>query len=244
MAPFGVPPSLGSLSTAQRSELERVSITILHQLLSSLEASLGMSCNTMTWMDWWVGSLFEFEEALPEEKRELFHRVLVSGGRTLNYVARQNSGTYANLLLHRDKLIKDFSPQVSAEEVSYLRNAELPSVPLVFPPGLASSVTVQKRAASQDALVMQALTAKIPRVSSASLVSKGSKAGTSGTSLGAGVSPVVPRRNQGSSSGSCSGSGRGRKKNNKKAAGGGQSFREAPGRSGQVRGAGKGRGRT
>ena len=99
MAPFGVPPGLGSLSTAQRSEMERVSVSIPHQLLPSLEASLGMSCNALTWMDWWVGSLFEFEEALPEEKGKLFHRVVVSGGRTLNYVARQNSGTYANLLL-------------------------------------------------------------------------------------------------------------------------------------------------
>ena len=85
-----------------------------------------------------------------------------------------NLGNYTNLLLlHRDKLIKDFSPQVPAEKVSSMRNAELPTVPLVFPPDLTSSATGKKRAASQDALVMHALTSKIPRVSG-SRVSKGS----------------------------------------------------------------------
>ena len=95
---------------------------------------------------------------------ELFHRVVVSGGRTLNYVARHNVGSYTNLLLlHRDKLIKDFIPQVPTEEVFGLRNAELPSVPLVFPPDLTTSATGKKRAASQDALVMRALTERGPR---------------------------------------------------------------------------------
>ena len=65
-APFGVPSGLGSLSSAPRAEMERVSVSIPPQLLPSLEASLGASCNALTWMDWWVGSLFEFEKSLPE----------------------------------------------------------------------------------------------------------------------------------------------------------------------------------
>ena len=227
--------------------MERVSVSIPHQLLPSLEASLGMSCNALTWMEWWVGALFEFEESLPEEKRKLFHRVVVSGGKTLNYVARHNLGNYTNLLLlHRDKLIKDFSPQVPAEEVSLLRNAELPTVPLVFPSDLTSSATGKKHAASQDALVMQALTSKIPRVSG-SRVSKGKEAGTSGSSSTAGVSPVVPRRKQGASSGPSPNSCRGRKKRKGRRGagrGGGRSYCGAPGVSGQTRGAGKGRGWT
>ena len=86
--------------------MEKAAVIVPSSLVPSLEASLGTTCNALTWMDWWVGSLFGFEEALPEEMRELFHRVVVSGGKTLNYVTRHNLGNYTNLLLlHRDKLI-------------------------------------------------------------------------------------------------------------------------------------------
>ena len=130
--------------------MEKASVIVPPTLVPSFEAM----CNALTWMDWWVGSLFGFEEALPEEMRELFHRVVVSVGKTLNYVSRHSLGNYTNLLLlHRDKLIKDFSPQVPAEELSSMRNAELPTVPLVFPPDLTSSATGKKRAASQLSLI-------------------------------------------------------------------------------------------
>ena len=79
--------------------MEKVAVTVPSNLLPSMEASLGTMCNALTWMDWWVGSLFGFEEALPVEMRELFHRLVVSGGKTLNYVTRHNLGNYTNLCL-------------------------------------------------------------------------------------------------------------------------------------------------
>ena len=148
----------------------------------------------------------------------------------LDFVSRQSLVTFTNLfLLRRDRLIQEFSPQVPVEEVLALRFAELPVTGFVFPPDLATSATDKKRAASQDALIMQTLTEKrIPRVPSRSRVSKGQVAGTSGQPSGAGVSPVVPRTDKGSSSFATTSAGPARKKKQKRGSGG-SSFRGAQG---------------
>ena len=128
--------------------MQKLSVTIPSHLLVSFEHSVGMTCDAVGWMDWWLASVVSFEDYIPEDKRSFFRRVVRSGGLSLNFVARQCLGTYTNLLLlRRDRLIKEFSPQVPAEEVSALRHAELPDTAFVFPPDLATTATDKKRAA-------------------------------------------------------------------------------------------------
>ena len=163
----------------------------------------------------------------------------MSGGRTLDFAARQSVGTYTNLLLlHRDRLIKDFSPEVPAEVVSAMRYAELPSGSHAFSPEATSSATDKKRTASQDALITQALTSRIPR-SSGNKKSKSKRGGHSGPPAGTG-SPVVPKAGSEGSSAPSTSSGRGGKKKKKgKKSSGGRSFRGGSSRGGA---SGKGQG--
>ena len=199
-----------------------MSVTIPSSLLPSMEASAGQSANALTWLDWWVGGLFEFEDSLPVGRRELFHRVVVSGGRTLDFAARHSVGTYTNLLLlHRDRLVEDFSPEVPIKVVSALRNAELLTDPLVCSSGSTASAADKKRSATQDALVMQALTAGTSWGPS-SPESDGGGGGAPEGSPDTGT-PVVPEDGQGSSSNPAPSSGRGRKRKRGKKTPSGQS---------------------
>ena len=241
-APFDVSCLVTSLTFMSRSEMNRISASIPHSLLSAMESSSSALCEVSSWLDSWVSSLHHFVDALPVEQRALFCRVCVSGSRGIVAVARAAMSLCSNLMLvHRDSVMEKMSSLVPREHFIQLRNAPLPTSRYLFPTDLVEAALKAKYEASQHTLVYQAITAsKIPRVSSKSRVSEGTKAGTSGLPPGAGVSPVVPPgTKQGSSSGPAPNSS-GKKKQNKKKS---SNFRGAGGRGAPSGGSGKGRGK-
>ena len=137
---------------------------------------------------------------------------MLSGSRALEFLGTQGVTALYNLVLsHRDSLLLDVQSTVSAEEVTHLRYADLPSSSGIFPTPLLDSALTKMRAASNDALVQWTLhPGKIPRKSSAG-PSKAGSSSASSADLG-GVSPVVPRvQQQASTNPSSSSSLRGRK---------------------------------
>ena len=214
-APFVPHSCLTSLTMMKKAEMLKVSVSIPQRLLSSFEISSASICEAMSWMEWWGGAMQGFCEKLPVEDRSIFSRLLLSGGKCVNYVAHHGFTTYANLLLlHRESLLRCIPSTVPSDQVVLLRNARMPFSDYLLPSDGATTAVEKKRSALQDTLFQQALTTRrIPRVSSGSRVSKGTVAGTSGVPPGAGASPVVPPGKQKPSSNP---SFRGRKRNRAK----------------------------
>ena len=112
----------------------------------------------ISWLDWWLSTLSKFGEALPEETRSNFQRMMVSGKRSLEFLGSQTTPVLANLvLLRRDSLLSDVRSTVPAEELSRLCHVPLPPSSALFPPTLLDTALSKTRAASNDALVQKAL---------------------------------------------------------------------------------------
>ena len=118
---------------------------------------------------------------------------MLSGSGALEFLGGQGVTALDNLVLSRqDSLLLVVCSMVPAEEVARLRCADLPSSSGLFPSPLFNSALSKLRAASNDALVQRTLhPSKIPRKSSAGLVTAGSSSASSADH--GGTSPMVPR---------------------------------------------------
>ena len=133
--PYAVPPGLCSLTLDKVSEPKKRPVVIPHNLVSSFETTLSGVGEVVSWLDWWLATLSKFGEALPEETRSNFQRMMVSGARSLEFLDSQTTPVLANLvLLRRDSLLLDVRCTVPAEELSRLCHAPLPSSSALFPP--------------------------------------------------------------------------------------------------------------
>ena len=195
----------------------------------------------VSWLDWWLATLSKFGEALPEETRFNFQRMMVSCARSLKFLGSQTTQVLANLvLLRRDSLLSDVRSMVPAEELSRLRHVPLPHSSALFPPTLLDTALCKTCTASNDALVHKALHPPwIPKRQP----QQQSRALSASTALAdrSGVSPLVPRQQQAqrsnASAASSSGGNRNRPRKGKKP------FRHSSGRPGNTRGGSKGSGK-
>ena len=104
--PYAVPPCLSSLTLDKASEPKKRPVVIPHNLVSSFETTLSGVGEVVSWLDWWLATLSKFGEALPEETRSNFQRMMVSGARSLEFLGSQPTPVLANLvLLRRDSLL-------------------------------------------------------------------------------------------------------------------------------------------
>ena len=164
-APYTVPPGLSSLTLDKASEPKKRPVVIPHNLVSSFETTFAGVSEVVSWLEWWLAALSQFGEALPEEARSNFQRMMVSGARCLEFLGSQTTPALANLvLLRRDSLLSDVRSTLPAEELSRLRHAPLPLSSALFTPTLLDTALSKTRAASNDALVHKALhPPRIPR---------------------------------------------------------------------------------
>ena len=88
----------------------------------------------VTWLDWWLSTYGGFREHLTDEAHGNFEQLMLSGSRALEFLGNQGVTALGNLVLsHRDSLLLDAQSTVSAEEVTRLRYADLPSSSEIFP---------------------------------------------------------------------------------------------------------------
>ena len=181
-----------------------------------METMLSGVCEVSSWLDWWLSTCGGFQDHLPIEVRADFERLMISGSRTLEFLASQGCTTLGNLVLARqDSLLADVRSTVPVEEVARLRYSPLPETASVFPHHLLDSALIKMRAAASDALVQRTLhPPRIPRKPAASGQSGGASTAHSGQ---AGTSGASQAQKQSSSSSPSGQSGQRKKKGKGKA---------------------------
>ena len=145
-------------------------------------------------MDWWMGTVASYQSHLPAEFQAEFRRLMLSGAKTIDYMACHAVNGLANLTLARkDWLLDKFPSTLPQQELSRLRHAPLPSSYLISPDMVETAIS-RNRTASNDALVQKSLfgtgAPRIPKVKKSSAAVSGQGPSTAATM----VSPVVPRQ--------------------------------------------------
>ena len=234
--PYTVPPGLTSITMEKASEVRKRSVSLSASQVSSLETMLSGICEVSSWLDWWLSTCGGFRDLLPLESRADFERLMMSGSRSLEFLASQGCTALGNLVLsRRDALLADVCGTVPVEEVARLRYSPLPLSAAIFPHTLLDSALLKMRAAASDALVQRTLhPPRIPRKPAASGQGSGSSAARSGQASTSGASQTQKQSAPSSSSGQ---SGQGKKKGKGKAP-----FSSSSRGSGRSGGKGKGAG--
>ena len=235
--PYTVPPGLTSITMEKTSEVRKRSVSLSASQVSSLETMLSGMCEVSSWLDWWLSTCGGFRDLLPLESRADFGRLMMSGSRSLEFLASQGCTALGNLVLsRRDALLADVRGTVPVEEVARLRYSPLPLSAAIFPHTLLDSVLLKMRAAASDALVQRTLhLPRIPRKPAASGQGSGSSAARSGQASTSGAAQTQKQSAPSSSSGQ---SGQGKKKGKGKAP-----FSSSSRGSGRSGGKGKGAGK-
>ena len=235
--PYTVPPGLTSITMEKASEVRKRSVSLSASQVSSLETMLSGMCEVASWMDWWLSTCGGFRDLLPLESRADFERLMMSGSRSLEFLASQGCTALGNLVLsRRDALLADVRGTVPVEEVARLRYSPLPLSASIFPHPLLDSALLKMRAAASDALVQRTLhPPRIPRKPVASGQGSGSAASRAGQ---AGTSGAAQSQKQPAPSSSSGQSGQGKKKGRGKAP-----FSSSSRGSGRSGGKGKGAGK-
>ena len=173
---------------------------------------------------------------MPDEVRADFEQLILSGSRTLEFLASQGCTALGNLILsRRDSLFADVRSTVPAEEVARLRYSPLPETASIFPSPLLDSASTKMRAVANDALVQCTLhPPRIPRKPAAAGGSVGSSATGSAQASSSGARPAQ-KQALSSPSGQA-----GKKRKNRK---GKAPFSSSSGGSGRSGGKGKGAGK-
>ena len=235
--PYTVPPGLTSITMEKASEVRKRSVSLSASQVSSLETMLSGMCEVSSWLDWWLSTCGGFRDLLPLESRADFERLMMSGSRSLEFLASQGCTALGNLVLsRRDALLADVRGTVPVEEVARLRYSPLPLSAAIFPHTLLDSALLKMRAAASDALVQRTLhPPRIPRKPAASGQGSGSSAARSGQASTSGAAQTQKQSAPSSSSGQ---SGQGKKKGKGKAP-----FSSSSRGSGRSGGKGKGAGK-
>ena len=235
--PYTVPPGLTSITMEKASEVRKRSVSLSASQVSSLETMLSGMCEVSSWLDWWLSTCGGFRDLLPLESRADFERLMMSGSRSLEFLASQGCTALGNLVLsRRDALLADVRGTVPVEEVARLRYSPLPLSAAIFPHTLLDSALLKMRAAASDALVQRTLhPPRIPRKPAASGQGSGSSAARSGPASTSGAAQTQKQSAPSSSSGQ---SGQGKKKGKGKAP-----FSSSSRGSGRSGGKGKGAGK-
>ena len=235
--PYTVPPGLTSITMEKASEVRKRSVSLSASQVSSLETMLSGMCEVSSWLDWWLSTCSGFRDLLPLESRADFERLMMSGSRSLEFLASQGCTALGNLVLsRRDALLADVRGTVPVEEVARLRYSPLPLSAAIFPHTLLDSALLKMRAAASDALVQRTLhPPRIPRKPAASGQGSGSTAARSGQ---ASTSDAAQTQKQSAPSSSSGQSGQGKKKGKGKAP-----FSSSSRGSGRSGGKGKGAGK-
>ena len=209
--PYTVPPGLTSITMEKASEVRKRSVSLSASQVSSLETMLSGMCEVSSWLDWWLSTCGGFRDLLPLESRADFERLMMSGSRSLEFLASQGCTALGNLVLsRRDALLADVRGTVPVEEVARLRYSPLPLSAAIFPHTLLDSALLKMRAAASDALVQRTLhPPRIPRKPAASGQGSGSSAARSGQASTSGAAQTQKQSAPSSSSGQ---SGQGKKK--------------------------------
>ena len=214
--PYTVPPGLTSITMEKASEVQKRSVSLSASQVSSLETMLSGMCEVSSWMDWWLSTCGGFRDLLPLESRADFERLMMSGSRSLEFLASQGCTALGNLVLsRRDALLADVRGTVPVEEVARLRYSPLPLSASIFPHTLLDSALLKMRAAASDALVQRTLhPPRIPRKPVTAGQGSGSSASRSGQASTSGAAQAQKQSAPSSSSGQ---SGQGKKKGKGKA---------------------------
>ena len=235
--PYTVPPGLTSITMEKASEVRKRSVSLSASQVSSLETMLSGMCEVSSWMDWWLSTCGGFRDLLSLESRADFERLMMSGSRSLEFLASQGCTALGNLVLsRRDALLADVRGTVPVEEVARLRYSPLPLSASIFPHTLLDSALLKMRAAASDALVQRTLhPPRIPRKPVTAGQGSGSSASRSGQASTSGAAQAQKQSAPSSSSGQ---SGQGKKKGKGKAP-----FSSSSRGSGRSGGKGKGAGK-
>ena len=143
-----------SITMEKASEVRKRSVSLSASQVSSMETMLSGMCEVASWLDWWLSTCGGYRDLLPIEARADFERLMMSGSRTLEFLASQGCTTLGNLVFsRRDALLADVRGMVPAEEVALLRYFPLPQSAAIFSHTLLDSALVKMRAAASDALV-------------------------------------------------------------------------------------------
>ena len=235
--PYTVPPGLTSITMEKASEVRKRSVSLSASQVSSLETMFSGMCEVSSWLDWWLSTCGGFRDLLPLESRADFERLMMSGSRSLEFLASQGCTALGNLVLsRRDALLADVRGTVPVEEVARLRYSPLPLSASIFPHTLLDSALLKMRAAASDALVQRTLhPPRIPRKPATAGQGSGSSAARSGQASTSGAAQTQKQSAPSSSSGQ---SGQGKKKGKGKAP-----FSSSSRGSGRSGGKGKGAGK-
>ena len=126
------------------SEVRKRSVSLSASQVSSLETMLsGMLRSRLGWTGGCQPAA-GFRDLLPLESRADFERLMMSGSRSLEFLASQGCTALGNLVLsRRDALLADVRGTVPVEEVARLRYSPLPLSASIFPHILLDSAPAQ-----------------------------------------------------------------------------------------------------
>ena len=114
--PYSVPSGVTSITQEKASEAKKRSVSLPASQVSSMETMLSGICEVASWLDWWLSTCGGFRENLPVEVCADFERLILSGSRALEFLARQGCTALGNLVLsRRDSLLADVRSTVPAE---------------------------------------------------------------------------------------------------------------------------------
>ena len=103
--PYSVPPGVTSITLEKASEARKRSVSLSASQVSSMETMLSGVCKVASWLDWWLSTCGGFREHLPAEVHADFERLILSGSRALEFLARQGCTALGNLVLSRREFI-------------------------------------------------------------------------------------------------------------------------------------------
>ena len=192
--PYSVPPGVAPLVNSTAAEVRKRHTTMSPSLTSTMEALLASVCETASWMDQVIPAVGEFASQVHADNRSSFERMLLSLGRSVEFLAGQATAALGNLVLaRRDTLLSQPQSTVPPEALSRLRHAPLPSSAAIMPTALLESALTLSRASASDQLVRKTLhPPRIPKKPSGQGQSRARASPDRG-----GTSPVVPRSQSG-----------------------------------------------
>ncbi|XP_068221848.1 uncharacterized protein [Palaemon carinicauda] len=146
--------------------LEKLSarqVTFSASEILSLEKVTKRAMQATSWLNVWLGSLgilLRSEDLSKESNRKALETFLLSGTRSIEFLAHQVTNLWANSILkRRDPVTERFHPKVPAVDVCRLRHSSITGRDLLEPKEIEQTAERLRRS-NQDSLLQRALTSR------------------------------------------------------------------------------------
>ena len=127
---------------------------------SALESTAMATLQAVSWLDRWSLAVSQIASSasanLPPQEQATLRRLMLSGGKTVSFLAHQSANLWANLVLkRRDAVLSRITRVVGAESALQLRNGPLLGSPYLFARDGVDVAVDRRRCDDNDRLIHQ-----------------------------------------------------------------------------------------